>query len=242
MPTPPSSPPIHILWTGGWDSTYRVLDLALNHDVEVQPYYVLDPDRASTPVEIETTEAIRDHLARRSPGAAARVLPTEHVLFGDIELDDETMKVASTLPIGSQYGWLACFAKQRGFDVLEMCAVKGHDNMYKLLKDDVTCVEGEAGSTYRLKKSVSHPGFEIFRRFAFPLFGLTKSDMRRRAESEGILDLMKMTWFCFEPKGGKPCGHCTPCMVALESGMSWRVPPLRRIRPRLRLVKRAFRR
>ncbi len=31
----------NVLWTGGWDSTFRVLDLVLHQKATVQPHYLL---------------------------------------------------------------------------------------------------------------------------------------------------------------------------------------------------------
>lgn len=35
----------HLLWTGGWDSTFRVLQLLLCSRDAVQPHYIIDPER-----------------------------------------------------------------------------------------------------------------------------------------------------------------------------------------------------
>ena len=244
MPLPPatSTPPVQIFWTSGWDSTYRVIDLALRLEKEVQPYYVYDPERASTPLEIQTMEEIRAALRARAPEAAARIRPLETIRRDEIGPDPRFEPMSGRLKVGSQYEWLARLAEERDFDGVEMCAVKGRGNLYPLLKSETQLVEGPGGPTYRLVDSPSRPELELFRRFSFPLLDLSKPEMRALADERGLLDVMKMTWFCFEPKGGKPCGHCAPCMVALRSGMSWRIPPLRRIRPRLRLVKKALRR
>lgn len=51
-----------ILWTGGWDSTFRVLDLVLNKKKNIQPYYILDERRASTEIEIATMEKIKEMM------------------------------------------------------------------------------------------------------------------------------------------------------------------------------------
>ena len=36
-----------VLWTGGWDSTFRVLYLVLVEKCQVQTYYIIDPFRWS---------------------------------------------------------------------------------------------------------------------------------------------------------------------------------------------------
>ncbi len=42
----------NVLWTGGWDSTFRVLELVIMKKEMVQPHYILDEDRASTQKEL----------------------------------------------------------------------------------------------------------------------------------------------------------------------------------------------
>ncbi len=37
----------HLFWTGGWDSTFRLLQLLLDEHKAVQTYYLLDSFRAS---------------------------------------------------------------------------------------------------------------------------------------------------------------------------------------------------
>src|SRR5690606_13578695 len=40
--SPSATPPVNLLWTGGWDSTFRLLSLVVQQHRCVQPYYVLD--------------------------------------------------------------------------------------------------------------------------------------------------------------------------------------------------------
>ena len=42
-----------ILWTGGWDSTYRIVEL-FREQIQIQPIYCCDPSRGSMQREIET--------------------------------------------------------------------------------------------------------------------------------------------------------------------------------------------
>ena len=44
--------PVQILWTGGWDSTFRLLQLLLELKLEVIPHYVIDDTRESAPTVI----------------------------------------------------------------------------------------------------------------------------------------------------------------------------------------------
>ena len=56
----------NVLWTSGWESTYRVVDLILNKKEEVQPYYILDNKRVSSKVEINTMKKIKRKIGRAS--------------------------------------------------------------------------------------------------------------------------------------------------------------------------------
>jgi hypothetical protein len=59
---------INILWTGGWDSTYRVIDLSFK-EVVIQPYYLRD-NRLSEAMELSVirnlTEKIRNRKTNKS--------------------------------------------------------------------------------------------------------------------------------------------------------------------------------
>lgn len=68
-----------VLWTGGWDSTYRVLDLVINKKRNIQPYYVLDERRKSTNMEIKTMEIIKEMIKYIDETASNRILETIYV-------------------------------------------------------------------------------------------------------------------------------------------------------------------
>ena len=73
-----------MLWTAGWDSTFRVADLLVNGTAVVQPWYAVDPYRRSTATELATQDVIRAHLAELDPAAARRLLPVTLVEVGAI--------------------------------------------------------------------------------------------------------------------------------------------------------------
>lgn len=229
---------VHLLWTGGWDSTYRLLDLVLRRRVSVQPWYVRDEERASTPLEISVMAAITDAIARRDPEAARLLQPIHFVDREEIAPRPELTVMCDQLHLGSQYEWLARLVHQQELSSFEIGIEKRSSRVYEMLWHNVEPVEGVGGRTFRLKPAVTDPNLELFRNFEFPVLHLTKSDLRQRAQARGWVELMSMTWFCHDPRAGKPCGMCTPCMVALEEGFGERIPILRRVRPRLRLLKK----
>ena len=76
-----------LLWTGGWDSTFRLLTLLLREQHEVQPYYILDSlhYRPAVPAEREAMRLIRQALLKRWPEAAVRLADTVECQLADIE-------------------------------------------------------------------------------------------------------------------------------------------------------------
>ena len=68
--------PINLLWTGGWDSTFRLLDLVLIKKKTVQPHYILDPDRLSTGMELKTMKDIKWVLFDKHQQTKRQIFPT----------------------------------------------------------------------------------------------------------------------------------------------------------------------
>ncbi len=212
------SPRIHsVLWTSGWDSTFRVLDLVLKQKVYVRPYYVIAPERRGTKMEMASMEAIREGLSRKDPDAAKRVLPTIFYHKNHIQVSIEMRNTFQSLlkkgHIGDQYLFLASLVKNENIRDLELC-IHVDDKFVNFIGSD---------------------DFNDFSVFSLPLLRLTKLEMQAYAEKNGFADLMEITWFCHDPRGSNPCGYCKPCQYTREEGLGRRVPPLtwfRRVRRR----------
>lgn len=246
--------PINLLWTGGWDSTFRLVQLMIESDVAVQPIYLVDDRRSSAPKEITQMWRIRDKLAELVPASEERILPTEYGSFRATRIEphfhDAWEEVKKLGRVGSQYPILASFAEQRGIDRLELGIQKHRADGFSIagmLSPFLEGIETPAGVSSGLPENVPYP-FNLFARFVLPLVDLTKHDMRRlcrRWEMEAVMDL---TWFCFDPVLGRPCGACQPCRVAISEGFGGRVgllgPAIRkgsemigRVRPRKRFSR-----
>jgi hypothetical protein len=234
--------PVDLLWTGGWDSTYRLLDLVLTRRCAVQPWYLMDEERASTPLEQDAMRRILQAIEARDPDAVALVEDIQMVAVDDVASDEGVSAMCGRLRLGSQYDWLARFAAQQGLDRLELSVEKRDSRVCGLLRGNMEAVESRGGTTFRLAADPDNPDLELFRSFEFPILHLTKADLSAQAETKGWTELMELTWFCHDPRDGKPCGMCTPCLVALEEGLGERIPRLRRLWPRLRLLKRSLQR
>ncbi|MFD1037207.1 7-cyano-7-deazaguanine synthase [Virgibacillus byunsanensis] len=214
----------NVLWTGGWDSTFRVLDLVFNKKESLQPYYILDNRRNSTFMEIKTMEHIKRIIEKEDPEARKRILDTITIEMTEIPGNESITKkynhLASQSHLGDQHDWLARYTDYMNIDGLEI-SVHVDDNAANFLKDDVELMEG----TYKLKKNPSDPGLKLFARYHFPLLNMTKLDMEKAAKKSGFQHIMEQTWFCHNPKkDGTACGLCNPCNYTREEGLGRRVP------------------
>jgi hypothetical protein len=219
-----SAPVTHLLWTGGWDSTYRLLDLVLAQRRAVQPYYVVDRGRRSHATELATMDRIRDAAAALQPAAGELILPTRVFAAEEIQPDPDITarfgRLRAAAPLGTQYDWLSRLAKQLDLRRLEL-SIHRDDKAHEHLAGHVA----KDADGYVLAPDPANEDLEIFRRFGFPIFDLAKVDMRSAAAANGFLDLMHLTWFCFRPdRHGRPCGRCAPCRFTIDEGMAYRIP------------------
>jgi hypothetical protein len=216
---------INVFWTGGWDSTFRVLQLALLENRTVRPYYGVDPHRQSIANEIIAMTRIRHRLKADFPAQAARLLPVEMIDIEEAPPDAEISRwyqqLAAQVHISKQYEGLARFAKYNVAEP-ELCIEKmvGIDRVM-LFRDFVRPFMKGKGHECHIEGPFSEPAIEMFKYFRFPIAHLTKGDMRIISEEQGFLDIMKLTWFCQRPVKGQPCGKCRPCLMAPSSGLEY---------------------
>jgi hypothetical protein len=222
----------NVLWTGGWDSTFRVLEILLVRKNPVQPHYVLDPRRRSSLLELQAMQAIRERMGEREPEAGERLEPVRLASIYDLPEDPTTRERLRALRerahLGHQYEFLARYAAKEGLNDLELSIHSHRDGVYGPLffvRDHLTRVEDDNGGYWCLdpRAITADPALALFAPFRFPLLRRTKQQMQHEARAMGVLDLMHLTWFCHTPVRQKPCGRCPPCIQAIEEGMRDRV-------------------
>jgi hypothetical protein len=233
--SPSTHSPVDLLWTGGWDSTFQLLQLLLLHRREVVPRYLLDPTRPSTRTELAAMERIRNALFDAYPHTRQLLMPLEqfHVaeLAPDVRITEAFRRIVAERFIGSQYEWLARFRNQLGIAQLELAAGHRGGRIQRIIGPFVKPVDGGGYRTYRLSPEYSDTNeFLIFGGFSFPLFELGKRETADIARERGWLDILNMTWFCHKPHGTEPCGYCNPCLYAVDEGFGWRIPPANRFK------------
>ena len=217
MSMPTALEPVQLLWTGGWDSSFRLLQLLLIEKRAVQPIYVISLGRRTALLEFQAMERMRQALLPRLRDPA-QLLPTKVAIQDQYparqELADLWESINSRARLGAQYLWLASVAEAldwRGVE-LSLEAYPGGMAEFEHLVFD---------APGRLNDS---PEAALFSRFTFPVMHLTKREMGDIAREHGFYDILMQRWFCQDPVGGKACGHCRPCRLANRDGVDFAGP------------------
>jgi hypothetical protein len=214
----------NVLWTGGWDSTFRIIQL-YRLDAKIQPIYIIDHGRKSYPKELEAIEKITQELPLKFNGSKGEILPLLIFKRKDIPFNIYLKLIHKYLrkkeSFGSQYYWLACVAKNyKGIEVsFHKEDLYRFFNKSQLLKmdDDITGVNWKINP-----KKVDFFRRQLFVNMNFPLIEITKPEMKRISEEHNYFDLMELTWFCHKSLE-KPCGKCNPCKQYIRDGFGFRV-------------------
>lgn len=226
---------VNILWTGGWDSTFRLLQLLLEEQKRVQPYYMIDPERISTGAEIHRMGTLKRDIHNLWPDTKNLFLPTYYVNIESIQPDEEIRKayhhLKNFVPLGSQYVWIPEFCKQHSLYEMEMSIENGAnqqiiwknlDYLKNQFSDNPDKLSDKEREIYQSSKT-------LFQYFRFPIIHLKKNETYEIAKEKGWMKLMNRTWFCYHPlivpfRGLVPCGNCITCKFQEKSGFKWRIP------------------
>jgi hypothetical protein len=245
---------VNLLWTGGWDSTFQLLQLLILHRCHVTPFYLIEEDRPSTGMEIHAMKHIKDHIYKEYPHTQELLHPTRYFAVEDIPPDPEISETFQDIFkrkfMGIQYEWLARFCKENAIEDLQLC-IHRDDKAHSVIEKMVSESNGDFQSILRVDEKFNTTGeYILFRYYTFPIFNLSKIEMASIANEQGWNEIMAMTWFCHTPRRGvKPCGVCGPCVYTIQEGLGWRVPVSSRIlsffvrsfiRPSRSMTKRIF--
>ena len=213
---------VHVLWTGGFDSTFRVVQLS-QCPVRIQPVY-LAIARGSQAMElasiVKNTSRLLDH-----PKTKAELLPLRFIERGDIVVDDDIRNAARRIGekehLGGQYPELASYARNQ--PVMEMSiheqAIALINKYGKLIQETDDII----GTYSVVDESQTHEDIAaLFKYYRFPLATFTKLKMKSLYLEWGYEAVMHATWFCYTPIKNRPCGYCVPCMCTIDEGLKER--------------------
>ncbi len=225
---------INLLWTGGWDSSFRLLYALLIQKKIIKPYYIIDINRPSFAKEIETINKIKEIIENRYFDEKDRLLPINFFLISDIKpnenITQKYLNLRENGHLGIQYEWIARFAEENSILDLEL-SIHKDDKAHIFLEKYVENISDNNENYYKLKSEIdTNNNLTIFKYYKFPIFDLTKTDMLKIATKNNFDDIIKLTWFCYKPNHNKPCGICAPCRYTIEEGLGERIPIIGKIK------------
>lgn len=222
---------VNLLWTGGFDSTFRLCQLSRMEDVEVQPiYFCFRSVRANEKREKEAQAKILPIL-RSKPETKATILNPIYFEEKNLPKDPEAeaafekWKVEKHVPM--QNRWLCRLALV--FPKIEIGregpTLKHRHDGYRYGKTRTWLMShGVQFRDYPDGASVpdfthAEPGLDLlFGRFSYPILGIPETQMAVIIHQWGYEDLFKMTWSCDEGHE-TPCGICSNCQTKWDSGL-----------------------
>lgn len=210
----------HVLWTGGWDSTYRLLDILYTSDDDVQPYYLIYLGRKSTLIELRTMNHMMDklsHFKNRLHNPIIRL--ADRYKYATQPYAGYLDTILTTHRIGTQYLCLAQFRDEQQRTDIELCAEK-HGGAWHYIHPYVTCNKEKI---HTMNNNAPEEMQGLFGGFHYPLFDMTKLDMEEQAHTGGFSELLELSWFCHEPIDDAPCGICPPCQSTIKMGLERRI-------------------
>ncbi|WP_289130536.1 hypothetical protein [uncultured Clostridium sp.] len=215
---------VNILWTSGWDSTFRLMQLLEKGEVKIQPYYIIDENRASTDIEIKKMNEIINMSIEKWNHCKELILPIKYINKNKINeysnIINSFNKLKKQSFIGSQYEWLGCVSHD--VKELELC-IHEDDKAHAFIKDYVVQKGDIEGKFYTISEDADEDVLNVFGNYKFPILDYTKLDMMKEAEEKNFKDIMMNTWFCHTPINGEACGKCNPCIYTIEEGMKFRL-------------------
>ena len=221
-----------IFWTGGWDSTYRMIELS-RQDMEVQPIYVIDPERKSTAIEEAAMKKMLEALRNRPETKAVLddvIVVSPEEIPENKEIDEAFEKLVQQVRIGSQYIWLAKVAqKYPGIEIGIEKPAGEYNGCVVLIETFGAFLQKE--DTFVLDRTKATEECRLlFENISFPIAAIEEVQMVENVKKWGYQDIMKNIWFCHAPVSGKPCGYCRPCQQKMECGMEWLLPKSAQLR------------
>lgn len=240
---------VHILWTGGLDSTYRVVELSRQECI-IQPHYIIINGRSTVENELRAISDITDIL-NSDERTIAKLLPVETFPMNDL---DEYADIQSAWEMlhekkhfnSTQYPLLARYARQKQLKLEMGIQFSENGSVAEIIDESylMDCPDNDDVMMMNpVKGSQEWASFTLFQDFLFPksLYHKTKAEEIEELKNQGYDKVLKKVWTCFSPVLGIPCGHCFACESARKEGAGMMVPFVGYVLGGLRLYYGKFR-
>lgn len=230
---------VNLLWTGGWDSTFQLLQLLLIYRSSVKPFYLIHEGRGSIHMEIKTMKKIKNFIIKTYPYTKHLLLPTQYYAVSDIlpnaRITSAHESILENSHIGDQYDWLARLCEENNISNMQLSVEKPLkiNESYWDANFDNMLIEETINSQVVYRVNPKHKNsdiFTLFQNFVFPIRSVTKIQMNEISTDKGWDKIMRMTWFCHNPTNkNTSCGICKPCQQLIKSGFGWRIRGRRKL-------------
>lgn len=229
---------VHILWTGGMESTYRVVELSKT-DCVIQPHYIIYKYRGKRKSKDYELRAIRKitEILKKDDRTRATIMPPIIYDFNvqdAIEYYPDIREAGVILEkmkgyVSRQYLMFSCYARHENLKLEAGVRFSSHGSIGRVVDtsflvrhpqyDDILMIDPEKGKE-------EWASYTIFKDFYFPksLYHKEKSDEASELLNDGYREVVKNVWSCYDPIFGMPCGHCSPCRGAKLEGTGYLIP------------------
>jgi hypothetical protein len=222
----------NLFWTGGFDSTYRLLQLIQNSSVEeIDIYYLAfnidnvdyeDIKRRSIDFEIQTMNLLLNFIDTKKIKSFYIFATYTKLIEYSLIFNFNFMKYQSMDRIE-----ISDKNKLRFFDLycnqIVLRPISQWTSITQVLDDlSITaeiCLEKGGGIWSKLQgyyeDGILHtenlPCLSAFERYEMPLFDVDREEMVVNSLSYGWNSILEKTWSCWYPKNGQICGNCFAC-------------------------------
>lgn len=204
---------IYIFWSGGYDSTFRVLQILFETDELIQPIYIADPtsdgphSRENRADELLAMRRVVYNVCADHPDMAPRIMRL--FIVTNVELNREVRSGMYKLyklghfsrPV-SQYSAMSQVSISANLPI-EECAERGDNTIIGKLVESKLDGNNAVNPVYK--------ELAIFRNLRFPIINLTKKDMLARATERGYAKYLYLSVSCWYPVNGVACMRCEMC-------------------------------
>ena len=214
---------VTLLWSGGFDSTYRLCQLS-RQNVEVELVYIFLNARKFTKQEMSARNKILGQL-RRMKGTRA-ILHETYVSEDDIPANAQITEAFGRLQpihdLAEVYEPKARYAALHpGIEIgLEgPSGPPGHMSKMLLGKpSNMNFDENDIGTLN--PEGTAADIYTVFGNFTFPIIHKSENEMLEGYLQEGFAKILKHVWVCGHPvEGNKACGVCGVCGIKFRHGI-----------------------
>lgn len=189
-----------VSWSGGWDSTVLLMLMAFKYGTHDAPVIA----HATKSANIGSSQ---QRLEQRKMEELKKILTEDFKL--PIEFQESSINIGSTI-LGGRYNGISqatlnAFSPFLYHTYRNVVICYGYvykDDFWTVKDDFLDCVKAYG-------RILGNPNAEV----AFPLYSISKKDIRKFLKSVGLLE---HTWYCENPDGDSPCGKCGSCKRVSE--------------------------